>query len=241
MQATGHTPRLPSRVPHLPRTPSPAMRRWHMSHASAHAVSPRASTTRTPPTAPHTATRDTPVAHATRVGACRIAARLYRTHTSPPRPTQLPAIRRCHMPHVSAHAVSPHASTALACPSTTPHTATRDTPVPHATHVGACRIAARLYRTHTSPPRPAQLPAMRRCHMPHTSAHDVSPHASTARSRPSTAPHTATRDTPVPHATHVGACRIATRLDRMLTPLHRAPHSYPRYAGATCHTRRRMT
>ena len=108
-------------------------------------------------------------------------------HPSPPRPTQLPVISPCHMPHTSAHAVSPLASTARthphraphsyprhddatghthrrmtyrhtprphAHPSTTPHTATRATPVPHAARIGARRIATRLDRTHPPPPRP---------------------------------------------------------------------------------------
>ena len=157
-------------------------------------------------------------------------------HPSPPRPTQLPVISPCHMPHTSAHAVSPLASTARTHPHRahrphslqgkrlqlramgeaichmpsplwaklsgppvrrgrdgrmhlTPRTATRDTTVPHAIRIGARRIATRRDRTPPPPPRPTQLPAIRRCHMPHASTHAASPLASTARSRHHHASH----------------------------------------------------
>ncbi len=159
---------------------------------------------------------------------------------SPPRLTQLPAMRRCHMPYASSHAVSPHAS--IARPHV-PHHASHSSP----RYAGATGLTRRCMadrhasRPHARPPpRLTQLPAIRRCHMPRASAHAVSPHASTACSRLSTAPHTATRDTPVAHVSRVGARRSATRPDRTYTPLHRASHSYPRYVGATRRTLRCM-
>ena len=72
------------------------------------------------------------------------------------------------------------------------------------------------------PPRPTQLPAPQRCHMPHVSAHAVSPHASTA--------------------SHVSASHAHTRKPHTATTRtapHRAPHSYPRHDAATCRTYRR--
>jgi len=58
---------------------------------------------RLPPTAPHAATRDTTVPHATRLGAWRIATRCGCMHGSPPHPTPLPASRRWHRPRGSVH------------------------------------------------------------------------------------------------------------------------------------------
>ena len=169
-----------------------------MPHVSAHAVSPRAAIARS------------------RLGIPRAhpeTTRCDHTHGPPPRPTQLPAPRRCHMPHVSAHAVSPRAAIArsrLGIPRAHPET-------------------TRCDHTHGSPPRPPQLPAPRRCHMPHVSAHAVSPRAAIARSRlgiPRAHPETTRcdhthgspprpaqlpRDTTLPHATRIGARRIATR------------------------------
>ena len=179
-----HAPRPHARPP--PRlTQLPVIRRWHMPPASAHAVSPHASTARTPlHRAPHSYPR---YAGATCLTYRRMPYRHTprpHLHAPPPRLTQLPAIRRCHMPHTSAHAVSPHASTArtplhraphsyLRCAGATCHTRRRMT----------CRRTPRPH-AHAPPPRPTQLPAIRRCHMPRASAHDVSPRASTARTSP---------------------------------------------------------
>jgi hypothetical protein len=102
-----------------------------------------------------------------------------RTHgPPPPRPTQLPAIRRRHRPH--AHAPRTPTSSAPASPMLTSSRTRTHHARPllhHAAHsylrydgdTGHTR-----QRTHGSPPpRLAQLPAIRRCHRPHVSAHGV--------------------------------------------------------------------
>ena len=149
---------------------------------SAHDVSPHAATACTPP---HRAPRSHPrhdgaTGHVTRCTPYR--------HT--PRPHARPSPHRA--PHsyprhdgATGHAtrrtpyrrtLRPHAHL-----PTAPHTATRVTTVAQATRLGTRRIATRLDRTHTSPPRLTQLPAIRRWHMPRDSVHDVSPHAAVAR------------------------------------------------------------
>ena len=65
--------------------------------------------------------------------------------------------------------------------------------------------------------------------------HSPRPHA-----RLSTAPHAVPRDTPVTQAIRRSAHAVAPLAATACTPLHRAPHSYPRYAGATCRLRRCM-
>ncbi len=167
-------------------------------------------------------------------------ARPDRTHAPPPRPTQLPAIRRCHMPHASAHAVSPHAPTARTHLHRAPHSYPRY-------HRATCRTRRRTPHRHSPrphvhapPPRPTQLPAIRRCHMPHASAHAVSPHAPTARTAPHRAPHSYPRYHPC-HMPHTSAHDASPHATTARTAPHHAPHSYPRYDGATCRTRRRMT
>ena len=160
--------------------------------------------------------------------------RLSRTNTSPPRPAQLPAIRRCHMPRVSVHGAG-HAPRPHEHLPTAPHTATRDTPVPHATRIGAWR-RPRASTACTSPPRPTQLPAIRQRHRPHVSVHDAG-HTPQPHEHLPTAPHTATRDTT--RHTPCVSVHDAGHTPRPHAP-HRAPHSYPRYAGATRHTYRCM-
>jgi len=171
-------------MPHLPRLPRIPSRR--ATRRLSYAIEEE-RLSRTPP--PRTATRDTTTPHAARIDAWR---RPYAA-TACQLLTQLPAIRRCHMPRVSVHGAGhtprPHAH---------PHRASHSYPRYHGATCRTYRCmtqATRRDRTHTSPPRPAQLPAIRRCHMPRP--HD--------RTHLPTTLHTATRDTTVPHAARIGA------------------------------------
>ena len=144
--------------------------------------------------------------------------------------------RRCahRPPHLYPHPCHIRTPTA-------PHAATRDTTVPHAARLGACRIAARLDR-------------MIRRDRPR--AHPEATRRGCATALPHRAPYIHLRRRRATGHALLGVRRIATHLDRMIRrdrprahpeatrrdrthDSHRAPHSYPRYDGATYRATRR--
>ena len=187
-------------------------------HEMQYALAAVAQAIARPPTAPRTATRDTTLPHAARIGARRIAIRLDCTLTS-----------RHPMRTPGSHTLRPHARL-----PTAPRTATRATTVPHAARIGARRIGARciairLDCTLTSR-HPMRTPGSLtpRTHAPHRAPHSYprhdgatcrtdrrTPYRHTLRphARPPTAPRTATHATTLPHAARIGARCIAARCD----------------------------
>ena len=167
-----------------------------------------------------------PLAHATRVSTARRLSTARTPHRAPP-----PRLFRVlHLPRSSGFQPESRSEAdadlrpcgrrlgleAASAPASPPHLRPA-----HTTRNPQAELRdeeERMTPPHRAPrsyPRYAGATCLTRRRMPYR-------HTSRLHDGPSTALHTATRDTPVAHAPRVCARRIATRLDRMTAP-HRAP------------------